>query len=164
MEAPAPIQAVQEVPYVQHSGFEIVGAGPGWAIAAADQLPHFTSHAGTFQGAVLYGLAETAVSTVLAGLAGAELRSTHLMVAGAAIGFDRPARDRVTAHAAMSEALERVRSRLARDGATALAVIVRLRDASGAEIGHAEFSCRATRHLNACTATPRATSNVATVA
>jgi acyl-coenzyme A thioesterase PaaI-like protein len=140
-----PLRAVRDVPYIAHSGFELVGAGPSWAIAAADQKPEYTSHAGTFQGAILYGLAETAVSALLASLAGPDLLSTDLMVAGASIGFGRPARDRVTAHATLSESIDRIRTRLARDGNTALAVVVRLRDASGTDIGHAEFSCRATR-------------------
>ena len=155
METQVQIKGVEDVPYVRHSGFEIVGAGPGWAIAAADQSEQFTSHVGTFQGAVLYGLAETAVSAVLANIAGPELHSTQLMVAAAAIGFDKPARDRVTAHATLSESPERIRTRLVRDGATALAVVVRLRDASGSEIGRAEFSCRMTRRLrpNPVTAT-----------
>lgn len=141
------LDAVREVPFVAHSGFEIVGAGPGWAIAAVDQEPRYTSHTGTFQGATLYGLAETAVSALLAALAGPDLHTVNLVVAGASIGFGRPARDRVTAHATLSESVERIRARLLRDGATALAEIVRLRDGAGNDIGHAEFSCRATRQL-----------------
>ena len=141
----APINAVQQVPFVRHSGFELVAAGPGWAIAAADQRPQFTSHVGTFQGAAIYGLAETAVSTVLAGIAGPDLMATDIIIAAASIGFDKAARDHITAHATLSESAERIKTRLDRDGATSLAVVVRIRDESGAEVGRAEFSCRMTR-------------------
>ena len=140
-----PITAVQDVPFVRHSGFELVAAGSGWAIAAADQRPQFTSHVGTFQGAAIYGLAETAVSQVLAGIAGADLMGTDITVLASAIAFDKPARDHITAHATLSESAERIKARLDRDGATSLAVVVRIRDESGTEIGRAEFSCRMTR-------------------
>jgi acyl-coenzyme A thioesterase PaaI-like protein len=144
METPTAVDAVRQVPFVRHSGIDILAAGPGWAIASLEQRKDLTSHLGSFQGAALYGVAETAVSAVLARLVQDALLSTYITITGSAISFDRPGYGRVTAHAALSESSERVRARLARDGATALAVVVRLRDAEGAEIGSAEFSCRMT--------------------
>jgi acyl-coenzyme A thioesterase PaaI-like protein len=147
MQAHVAVDAVQDVPFVRHSGIEVVTTGHGWAISGVDQRPEFTSHAGTFQGSVLYAVAEVAVSAVLVGLAERDLPGTLLVVAGSSIVFERPARDRVTAHATLSELPERIEMRYARDGATALAVIVRIYDGAGEAVGRAEFSCRMTRRL-----------------
>jgi acyl-coenzyme A thioesterase PaaI-like protein len=164
MEAQPAIAAVLDVPFVRHSGIEILGAGSGWAIAGVDQRPDLTSHMGTFQGAALYAVAETAVSAVLASLAEENLDSVALMVSDATVNFTRPATERVTAHATLSEAPQRIYHRFVRDGGTALAVVVRLRDGAGNEVGRAEFSCRMMRRLPSAVAAATTIGHPVTVA
>jgi acyl-coenzyme A thioesterase PaaI-like protein len=149
MEAAVVADTVEHVPFVRHSGIQVVGSGPGWAIAGVEQRDDLTSHAGTFQGAALYAVAETAVSAVLATLVEEDIAALSILVTDARIGFTRPATGRITAHATSSESPERIRLRFARDGSTALAVVVRVRDAGGTEVGSAEFSCRITRRPQA---------------
>jgi acyl-coenzyme A thioesterase PaaI-like protein len=146
------ITRTEDVPFVRESGIAIVARGLGWAIAGVDQRPALTSHFGTFQGAALYALAETAMSAVLEGLLAQELTTSILTLSDATISFSRPASGRATAHATLSESPERILGRFARDCATALAVVVRLRDGAGNEVGSAEFSCRISKRLAATAA------------
>ncbi len=142
MSAAAVIQSVSKVPFVNSSGIDLVGAGPGWAIAALDQQPRHTSHAGGFQGAAIYSVAETAASLLLAGIIEAPDPGMSFAVFESNISFRRPVAGRVVANATLAESLDRVRARLHRDGAVSFAVIARLTDANGDNVARAEFGCR----------------------
>ena len=142
MPPSAVIETVSNVPFVQHSGVALVATGPGWAIAALDQSERHTSHAGSFQGAATYAVAEAAASLVVAGVLEHPESAMTFAIFSASVSYERPVNGRVVANAALTESMDRVRARLHRDGAASFAVVVRLSDADGADVGRAEFGCR----------------------
>lgn len=142
MPASAVIETVSQVPFIEHSGIDLIATGPGWAIAALDQAERHTSHSGSFQGAAIYSVAEAAASLVIAGVFETQQPGTTYAIFESSISFRRPAQGRTVANAALAEAIDRVRARLHRDGAVSLAVVVRLSDADGNDVGRAEFGCR----------------------
>lgn len=142
MPTSAIIDTVSKVPYIEHSGIDLVAAGPGWAIAALDQDQRHTSHSGSFQGSALYAVAEAAASLVVAGIAETPQPDMAFAIFESSIAFRRPVHGRVVAHAALAEPLEKVRARLHRDRAVSFAVVARLADSDGEDAGRAEFGCR----------------------
>lgn len=142
MAASSITELVAGIPFISASGIDLVAAGPGWAITALDQEARHTSHAGTFQGAVTYSVAEAASSLVIAGIVEDPDPGMTFAIFNASVSYQRPVSGRVVANAALAEPIDRVRARLHRDRAVSLAVIVRLSDADGSDVGRAEFGCR----------------------
>ncbi|MGD9932707.1 MAG: PaaI family thioesterase [Dehalococcoidia bacterium] len=142
MPASAVIETVSQVPFVSHSGIDLVATGTGWAIAALDQAERHTSHSGALQGAAIYSVAEAAASLIVAGVFETQQPGMTYAIFESSISFRRPAQGRLVANAALAESMDRVRARLHRDGAVSFAVIARLSDANGDDVGRAEFGCR----------------------
>lgn len=87
-------------------------------------------------------MAEAAASLVIAGALEHPEPAMTFAIFNAAVSYERPVDGRVVANATLTESMDRVRARLHRDGAASFAVVVRLSDADGADVGRAEFGCR----------------------
>lgn len=122
------------VPFVRHTGIQLLDVGDGHAVARLGDAPELKNHLGTLHAGALYTAGETASGAALAGALGARLFEVMPVVTTASIDYLRPARGAVTAAATIGLPSAELQSRLARDGRVALQVRVSIADTEGSEV------------------------------
>jgi uncharacterized protein (TIGR00369 family) len=122
------------VPFNRTAGVEVIEMDGGRAVARIAQAPERLNHVGTLHAGALFTLADAASGAVMVSLFGARLADLFFVVRDAEIAFLKPARGTITARAETTEPIDRIDTRIARDGRTDTPVAVTLTDERGLEV------------------------------
>ena len=122
------------VPFAAHVGVALETIGEGTASAMLEQSQATSNHVATMHAGALFTLAEAASGAAMAGMFLERLAGVRPVAAGSTIAYLKPAKGRITAHAAVDGTRDALFAALDAEGKVRFPVTIRMEDAAGREV------------------------------